>query len=93
MPTYEYECESCGHSFERFQPISARPVRVCPMCGRRKVRRLPGMGAGIIFRGSGFYATDYRNSSSGGRQGGNGDGEATRESKGSGDTTSSGKEE
>jgi len=60
MPTYEYECPDCGAAFERFQSITDRPVRRCPECGKRKVRRLLGAGAGIIFRGSGFYQTDYR---------------------------------
>ncbi|MBI4577633.1 MAG: zinc ribbon domain-containing protein [Planctomycetes bacterium] len=59
MPTYEYECGSCAHRFERFQPITAAPVRRCPECGKR-VRRLIGAGSGLIFRGSGFYITDYR---------------------------------
>lgn len=63
MPTYEYECEACKHSFEQFQSITARPVRTCPKCGRAKVRRLLGIGAGVIFKGSGFYATDYRGDS------------------------------
>jgi putative FmdB family regulatory protein len=59
MPTYEYRCEACGHEFERFQSITAEPIKECPLCNR-KVKRLFGTGAGIIFRGSGFYATDYR---------------------------------
>ena len=63
MPTYDYECEVCGHTFEKFQPITARPIRLCPACGRRKARRLLGTGAGVIFRGSGFYQTDYRSES------------------------------
>ena len=63
MPTYEYECDACGHTFERFQSITARPVRTCPACGKRQVRRLIGTGAGVLFRGSGFYQTDYRSSS------------------------------
>jgi len=62
MPTYDYECSSCGHSFERFQNITAEPLKRCPKC-RRKVRRLIGTGAGIIFKGSGFYETDYRSDS------------------------------
>ncbi len=60
MPTYEYLCDSCRHGFERFQPITAKPVRVCPECGRSKVRRIISGGAGLIFKGSGFYITDYR---------------------------------
>ena len=62
MPTYEYECQSCGHTFERFQSMTDEPVKRCPVC-RCKVRRLIGTGAGIIFKGSGFYETDYRSSS------------------------------
>ena len=62
MPTYEYECRKCGYRFERFQLISAPPLRKCPKCGGR-VRRLVSGGAGIIFKGSGFYATDYRSES------------------------------
>lgn len=60
MPTYEYKCEACGHAFERFQPITAQPIKKCPECGKNQVRRLIGTGAGLIFKGSGFYITDYR---------------------------------
>lgn len=60
MPTYEYKCDACGHSFERFQPMSSSPVKKCPKCGKLKVRRLIGAGAGLIFKGGGFYITDYR---------------------------------
>ena len=60
MPTYAYECTACGATFERFQSITENPIRKCPKCGRMKARRLLGAGAGIIFRGSGFYQTDYR---------------------------------
>jgi len=63
MPTYEYVCESCGHELERFQSITARPLRKCPKCGKNKLQRLIGTGAGIIFKGSGFYQTDYRSES------------------------------
>ena len=59
MPTYEYECRSCGHQFEAFQAITDKPLRKCPECGKG-VRRLIGAGAAVIFRGSGFYQTDYR---------------------------------
>jgi putative FmdB family regulatory protein len=62
MPTYEYKCDACGHSFEKFQSMTAAPIKKCPKCGKRKVRRLIGMGAGLIFKGSGFYITDYRDS-------------------------------
>jgi putative FmdB family regulatory protein len=67
MPTYEYICEKCGHQFEKFQPISAAPLTVCPekLCARKrwgkgKVKRAISAGGGLIFKGSGFYATDYR---------------------------------
>jgi putative FmdB family regulatory protein len=63
MPTYEYKCESCGYEFEQFQSITAKPIRKCPKCSKTSVRRLIGVGAGIIFKGSGFYATDYRSES------------------------------
>ena len=61
MPTYEYECQQCGHRFEVFQAISAEPRKTCPKC-RGRVKRLLGTGAGFLFKGSGFYATDYRKS-------------------------------
>jgi putative FmdB family regulatory protein len=60
MPTYEYKCEACGHAFEKFQSITAAPIKKCPECGKSKVRRLIGTGAGLLFKGSGFYITDYR---------------------------------
>lgn len=61
MPTYEYECRKCGHTFEEFQSIKAEPLKTCPKKGcRGKVRRLMGAGAGLLFKGSGFYITDYR---------------------------------
>jgi putative FmdB family regulatory protein len=67
MPTYEYVCEKCGHQFEKIQPISAKPLAVCPeeLCaqkrwGRGKVKRAISVGGGLIFKGSGFYTTDYR---------------------------------
>lgn len=63
MPTYEYLCESCGHKFEQFQGITAKPIRKCPKCGERSLKRLMGTGAGVIFKGPGFYQTDYRSES------------------------------
>ena len=63
MPTYEYKCDACGGKFELFQSIKAQPARKCALCGASKVRRLIGAGAGIIFKGSGFYKTDYRSDS------------------------------
>ena len=62
MPTYEYECEKCGKHFEKFQNMSDEPLKHCPECGGT-VRRLIGAGAGIIFKGSGFYETDYKRGS------------------------------
>ena len=62
MPTYDYECEKCGHRFELFQSMKDEPKKRCPKC-RGKVRRLIGTGAGMIFKGSGFYVTDYRSDS------------------------------
>jgi putative FmdB family regulatory protein len=59
MPTYEYECTHCGHNFELFQKITDKPLEKCPKCNK-EVKRLIGAGSGIIFKGSGFYATDYR---------------------------------
>jgi len=61
MPTYEYRCRSCGHRFEEFQSITAGALRKCPKCGRMTLERLIGPGAGVIFKGSGFFATDYGN--------------------------------
>ena len=61
MPTYEYECKTCNKVFEMFQNMSDKPLSKCPDCGK-KVKRLIGGGAGLIFKGSGFHATDYRSS-------------------------------
>ena len=60
MPTYEYECKACGHRFEKSQSITAKPVKTCPECKAKSVQRLISSGAGFIFKGPGFYATDYR---------------------------------
>jgi putative FmdB family regulatory protein len=63
MPTYDYRCKSCEHEWELFQSIKADPIKKCPSCGKQKAERVIGAGAGIIFRGSGFYETDYRSDS------------------------------
>jgi len=63
MPTYDYQCKSCGHSCEVFQAITDNPKRKCPVCSKMTFKRLIGSGAGIIFKGSGFYETDYRSKS------------------------------
>src|SRR6516225_3745700 len=63
MPTYDYVCESCEHTWEEFQPITSKPTKKCPECGKTKAKRKIGPGAGIIFKGSGFYQTDYRSDS------------------------------
>ena len=60
MPTYDYLCEACNHEFELFQSIKAEPEKKCPACGKKKLRRLIGPGAALVFKGSGFYKTDYR---------------------------------
>ena len=63
MPTYDYECDACGHLFELFQGINDPIKRKCPECKKLKLRRLFGTGAAILFKGSGFYETDYRSDS------------------------------
>jgi len=63
MPTYDYQCDACQHQFEEFQSIKAEPLKKCPECGKKKLRRLIGPGAAIVFKGSGFYETDYRSES------------------------------
>lgn len=63
MPTYEYRCEACGHELELFQNISEAPKKRCPECKKQKLKRKIGGGAGFLFKGSGFYLTDYRSDS------------------------------
>ena len=64
MPTYDYECEKCGHKFDIFQSMKDEPVKDCPKC-KGPVSRLMGIGSGIIFKGTGFYETDYKRKSAG----------------------------
>ena len=63
MPTYEYECDGCGHRFDEFQSFKDEQLKTCPKCGKDTLRRLFGTGAAILFKGSGFYETDYRSES------------------------------
>ena len=63
MPTYDYRCKACGHALEVFQSITEGAKRKCPACGKNQLERQIGAGAGILFRGSGFYQTDYRSAS------------------------------
>jgi putative FmdB family regulatory protein len=64
MPTYDYRCKSCGHEFEELQSMTENALTVCPKCAEPTLRRAMGSGAGVIFKGSGFYLTDYRKSNS-----------------------------
>ncbi len=81
MPTYEYRCQACTHEFEEFQSITAKPLKKCPQCGKMRLQRLIGTGGGVIFKGSGFYQTDYRSESYK---------KAARTESGSGSSTDSG---
>jgi putative FmdB family regulatory protein len=90
MPTYEYECKACGHAFEKFQSITARPIKTCPKCGG-EVIRLISAGSGLIFKGSGFYETDYRSAEYKRRareEGGGGSGKSGSGGKSKGDADS-----
>jgi putative FmdB family regulatory protein len=97
MPTYDYECQACGHRFDVFQSMTAKVLRKCPECGKQSLQRLIGPGAGFLFKGDGFYITDYRSNSykegkkaaegGGDKSGGAKDGGA----KGTGDKTSTAK--
>ena len=84
MPTYEYACQKCGHEFEQFQSMRDEPLKKCPKCKKAGLKRLVGGGAGLIFKGTGFYITDYKNKG-GGKKEGAGDAKAgeskTSESK------------
>jgi len=73
MPTYDYRCDACGHEFAKFQSMKDDALVTCPECGKDSLRRLIGSGAGIIFKGSGFYETDYKRSRTGSGGGGSGE--------------------
>lgn len=90
MPTYDYVCDACDHKFELFQSITAEAEKKCPQCKKNKLRRLIGGGAAILFKGSGFYQTDYRSESY--KQKAAAEGKTSSgESKGSDSSTSEGK--
>ena len=63
MPTYEYACQKCGHEFEQFQSMRDEPLKKCPKCKKQSLKRWVGSGAGLIFKGTGFYITDYKKKS------------------------------
>ena len=69
MPTYEYACQKCGHEFEQFQSMRDEPLKKCPKCKKTGLKRLVGSGAGLIFKGTGFYITDYKNKGDGKKEG------------------------
>ena len=85
MPTYEYVCQKCGHQFEQFQSMNDEPLKKCPKCKKAGLKRLVGGGAGLIFKGTGFYITDYKKKT--GTKEGGGDSKPS-ESKPSSDTKS-----
>jgi putative FmdB family regulatory protein len=76
MPTYSYQCDACDHQFDEFQMMSEDPLKKCPECGKKKLRRAFGTGAAILFKGTGFYETDYRSDSY--KQAAKADGEAAK---------------
>src|SRR5215468_5955858 len=89
MPTYEYLCEGCGHRFDEFQSFKDEPLKLCPACKEEKLRRLFGTGAAILFKGSGFYETDYRSDSY--KQAAKADTEANGKANGAASNDSAGK--
>lgn len=66
MPTYDYTCTKCGHEWEEFQSMKDEPLKSCPDCKKKSAKRMVGAGSGLIFKGTGFYITDYKNKPSGG---------------------------
>lgn len=92
MPTYEYECKNCGYHFEMFQSMKDDPIKDCPECGKT-VKRLIGGGLGVIFKGNGFYTTDYKRSSANTTSTSNKDNNKSRSESGTAETkTESGTE-
>ena len=88
MPTYDYQCDACDHLFEIYQGINDDKLKKCPDCGKRKLRRLLGTGSAVVFKGSGFYQTDYRSESY--KKAAAADKPAEKKSSGEGASTSSG---
>src|ERR1044072_7855848 len=89
MPTYEYACSKCGHQFEQFQSMRDEPLKKCPKCGKPALKRLVGGGAGLIFKGSGFYITDYKKKA-GGQKEGSGESKPSESKPSSGEGKTSG---
>jgi putative FmdB family regulatory protein len=81
MPTYDYSCTACRHRFERFESMGDDGAKVCPKCGKKKAKRMIGTGAGLIFKGSGFYVTDYKKKSGSSGESGESSKPATKEKK------------
>jgi putative FmdB family regulatory protein len=79
MPTYQYVCDGCDHTFDEFQYFSEEPLKKCPACKKNKLRRAFGTGAAVLFKGSGFYETDYRSESY--KSGAKAESEATKPAK------------
>src|SRR5690242_5693954 len=90
MPTYEYACPKCGHQFEQFQSMRDEPLKKCPKCGKTGLKRLVGGGAGLIFKGTGFYITDYKSKGGGKKEGGESKPAETKPAADTKSTTSSG---
>jgi putative FmdB family regulatory protein len=88
MPTYEYQCDACEHNFDEFQSMSEPALTKCPKCGKKKLRRVFGPGAAVIFKGSGFYQTDYRSESY--KQAAKADQEGAGKAAGKADSTGAG---
>ena len=81
MPTYQYQCMACGHELEEFQSMSEAPLTTCPSCKGETLKRILGSGAGLIFKGSGFYLTDYKKPSEHARTGESGGKQTTKKQK------------
>ncbi len=93
MPTYEYECQACGHRFDVLQKITEEPLTRCPRCRKARLKRLIGAGLGVIFKGSGFYTTDYKRSGSNGSSSRKSDAKTESKSEGSSESKSGGSSE